>query len=178
MKVITRGIPNFAYTTTHEVADLEAFVDAHTLKVIDRITGYAGEYFRPESGERVSLYVEGAAENLEVLRSRCFHSGQTSMKACVITVSPDNGNVRSAGTSSSIRTEVGDWYMVDPKLDPRYAALLEVAKAEAAQRTRLAAIQQDKDDELREKVLDLASGIGYEESLRRLRGERCVGGPG
>jgi hypothetical protein len=170
MKVITRGIPNFAYTKTTEVGNLEAFVSAHTLR-LSRLLDVRAEYFQPGTSKRVSLYVEGIEGNREVLERRCLDTSYgVSMRTCIITVHPDTGNIRSAGTGSFIRTGVGDWYMVDPKLDPRYPKMLGALRVHEKELARLAEIEQDKEDALRSELDDLTSNLGYEEAIRRLKG--------
>ena len=172
MRILTRGIPNFAFTQVQQTENLKAFISAHVLKVRSLIYGHAGEYHQADSGKRVSLYIEGADENIQELRSRCFNDGRTAMKACVITLSPDESQVKSAGTSSRIEVNTGNWYMVDPELDPRWPTLLAQAHKEAAKKARLLAAQEEKDEELREQILSLASGMGYEKTLRMLKGEQ------
>ena len=167
MRVIIRGIPDFTYTSIQEVEDLEEFVKTHDLK-IKYFVDYKVEYY--QGNKRVSLYLEGVEENMELLRSRCFDDRQTTMKACYIKIAP-SGRIGAAGTTSSIQTGQGIWYRIDPKLDPRYPAALAVVKEQAAKEARLAAIRQEEEDEMREEILDIADALGYEKALEILKGE-------
>lgn len=169
MRVIIRGIPDFTYTSIQEVRDLEEFANTYKLKVRN-FTGYSGEYHQADSNKRVSLYLEGVEENIELLRSRCFDDRRASMKTCYIHVGQD-GRLKGAGTASVIQTGKGSWYMIDPKLDPRYPAALAVVKEQAAKEARLAVIRQEREDEMREEILDIADALGYEKALEILKGE-------
>lgn len=167
MRVIIRGIPDFSYTNIQEVRDLEEFVKTHDLK-IKYFVDYKVEYY--QGNKRVSLYLEGVEENMELLRSRCFDDRQAAMKACFIRIGAD-GRVGVAGTTSSIQTGQGSWYRIDPVLDPRYPAILAGVKEQAAKEARLAAIRQEREDEMREEILDIADALGYEKALEILKGE-------
>lgn len=175
MIILTRGIPDFTYLRPTGVSAPDWFIaNHHTLRVQHRVGGYTGEYFQAESGKRVSLYVEGIAANTEFIDRRCFDHGHgVSMKMCFVTLNPDTRRLKSAGTTSSIRPGAGEWYMVDPRLDPRWPALLQKAKDEAAQRAKEQARLQDQEDELREQILDAASNVGYAEALRRIQGDQA-----
>lgn len=107
---------------------------------------------------------------MELLRSRCFDDRQTTMKACYIKIAP-SGRIGAAGTTSSIQTGQGIWYRIDPKLDPRYPAILAGVKEQEAKEARLAVIRQEREDEMREEILDIADALGYEKALEILKGE-------
>jgi hypothetical protein len=172
MRLLTRGIPDFTHLLPMSVIELDWFTSTkHNLHVTHRVSGYTGEYFQAESGKRVSLYVEGVAENESVINSRCFDDSRVSMKMCFVTINPDTRRLKSAGTTSSIRPGVGEWYMVDPRLDPRWPALLQKARDEDAKRAKEQARLQEQEDELREQLLDAASSVGYAEAIRRIQGE-------
>ena len=167
MRVITRGIPNFTYTGIQEVEDLEEFVNTYKIQ-IRHFLGYSGEYH--QGNKRVSIYLEGVEENMELLRSRCLDDRHAAMKTCFIRIGAD-GRVGVAGTTSSIQTGQGSWYRIDPKLDPRYPAALAVAKEQAVKEARLAVIRQEREDDMREEILDIADALGYEKALEILKGE-------
>ena len=169
MRVIIRGIPDFSYTNIQEVRDLEEFVKTCSVR-IRRTFQYSGEYHQADSNKRVSLYLEGVEENMELLRSRCFDDRQTTMKTCFIRIGAD-GRIGAAGTTSSIQTGQGIWYRIDPKLDPRYPAILAGVKEQEAKEARLAVIRQEEEDEMREEILDIADALGYEKALEILKGE-------
>lgn len=168
MRVIIRGIPDFTYTDIQqEVEDLEEFVKTHDLK-IKYFLDYTVEYY--QGNKRVSLYLEGVEENTELLRSRCFDDRRASMKTCYIKTVAD-GRVGGAGTTSSIETGKDIWYRIDPELDPRYPAALAVAKEQAIKEARLAVIRQEREDDMREEILNIADALGYEKALGILKGE-------
>lgn len=169
MRVITRGIPDFTYTNIQEVRDLEEFVNTYKLQGRNFL-GYSGEYYQADSNKRVSLYLEGVEENMELLRSRCFDDRHAAMKTSFIEIG-SSGRVGVAGTTSSIQTGQGFWYRIDPKLDPRYLAILAGVKEQEAKEARLAAIRQEKEEELQGEILELAEGMGYEKALEILKGE-------
>lgn len=170
MRVITRG-PHFGYVSIQEVADLDTFINDHTLRVRWAWLDYEGNYFiqRVDGKKRVSLYVEGIEENRALLEARCLLPRRGSMKACCITAREDT-LVSSAGTDSRIRTGQGLWYMLEPTLDPRYPALLaEVEAARKVEQRRLALIEE-QEEALKSEIDDLVETIGYEEALRILKG--------
>lgn len=169
MKVITRGIPDFTYTSIQEVRDLEEFVNTYKIQ-IKNFLGYSGEYHQADSNKRASIYLEGVEENMELLRSRCLDDRQAAMKTCFIRIGAD-GRVGVAGTTSSIQTGQGSWYRIDPVLDPRYPAILAGVKEQEAKEARLAAIRQEKEDKMREEILDIADALGYGKALEILKGE-------
>lgn len=169
MKVITRGIPDFTYTSIQEVRDLEEFVNTYKIQ-IKNFWVTRGEYHQADSNKRVSIYLEGVEENMELLRSRCLDDRHAAMKTCFIRIGAD-GRVGVAGTTSSIQTGQGSWYRIDPVLDPRYPAILAGVKEQEAKEARLAAIRQEEEDEMREEILELASILGYEKALEILKGE-------
>lgn len=158
MRVIIRGIPDFTYTSIQEVRDLEEFANTYKLQVRN-FMGYSGEYHQADSNKRVSIYLEGVEENMELLRSRCFDDRRASMKACFIRIG-SSGQVGVAGTTSSIQTGKDIWYRIDPELDPRYLAILAVVKEQEAKEARLAAIRQEREDEMREEILGIADALG------------------
>lgn len=173
MRVITRGIPDFSYVDIQEVDNIGAFLAAHTLKV-RRAMDVRAEYFRRDTNQRVFLYIEGIEENRTALQNLCLLPGTGPMRTMYITPSTLHaGRLGGAGTGSSHRLEAGNryWYLVEPRLDPRYQALYDQLRAQEREAARLAQIEQDKEDALQEEVNDLVSNLGYTEALRRLKGE-------
>jgi len=167
MNVMVRGIPTFVYVQPVSVTDIETFLAGFELRV-SRLMDVRAEYFQMGTRKRVNLYLEGTEDNLAVLEAKCLNNSQRSMKACTMTVR-DDLTVKSAGTASSIRTNEGTWYMLDPKLDPRYPALLAELKAKEKEAERLAQIEEDKEDELRMQLEELVEAVGYAEAIRRIK---------
>jgi hypothetical protein len=167
MNVMVRGIPTFVYVQPVSVTDIETFLAGFELRV-SRFMDVRAEYFQIDTWKRVSLYLEGTEANRAVLEAKCLNNSHRSMKACTMTVK-DDLTVKSAGTASSIRTNEGTWYMLDPKLDPRYPALLAELKAKEKEAARLAQIEEDKEDELRMQLEELVDAVGYSEAIRRIK---------
>ena len=166
MKILTRGIPNFRYTQTQEVANIKAFLASRDIRMRGVVEAHP-QYFA--KGSRVHLYVEGVEANRETLERYCTLRGRTSMRSCTLRVDTD-GIVTSAGTSSLIVTGFGTWYMIEPTLDPRYPDLLAEYRRRKKEAEALQMAEQDREDELRSELDDLASALGYEEAIRRLKG--------
>jgi hypothetical protein len=173
MKMLIRGIPNFVFTQILEVSDPLELLEQHELRVTHRVFGFDGNYFalkgQPGGGQRVSLYIEGVEENRWGLEKLCFDPKPPAMNTCCIRLN-EQEQVRTGGTSSRLELGAGYWYMVESKFDPRYPQLLSEAQARLKEEARLQRIQNEKDEELREQILDLSSDLGYEEALRRLKG--------
>lgn len=167
MNIMIRGIPNFIYVKPVTVTDIETFLSGFRLRV-SRMMDVRAEYFSIDTNKRVSLYLEGTEANREALEANCIDNSHPSMKACTITVK-DDLTVKTAGTASSISTNEGAWYMLDPKLDPRYPALLADLKAKEKEAARLAQIEEDKEDELKMHLDELVDAVGYAEAIRRIK---------
>ena len=170
MRVLVRGIPNFAHVQAVEVTDLASFVESHELRLNRWAICPYGSFFNHQ-GSRVSLYLEGLEENRGEIESRCFDQSRSAMRSCVIRADLDSGTIRTAGTASSFSSQPDQWYMVDPGLDPRFNALVEKHKEEEARRREAEIRQQEADDALEEEILSVAAGMGYEEALRVLKGQ-------
>jgi len=169
VKILTRGIPNFRYTQTQEVADVEAFIASHDIRMRGAVEVSPQYYQDLAKGTRVGLYVEGIEANLETLVRYCAQRGRTPMRSSTLKVGTD-GIVTSAGTSSLIVTGCNTWYMIEPTLDPRYPDLLAEYRRRKKEAETLQMAEQDREDKLRSELDDLASALGYEEAIRRLKG--------
>lgn len=175
MRVIVRGIPNFAHVQIHEVADLDAFLNEHELRVRRRLvlSGYEGQYYlpTPQGRKRVSLYLEGVGENRRLLTERCFvPSPSLHLSALVLSLHEDQ-RLKSFGTTGHLELGQGNWYMLEPRSDPRYATELAKAKADYAEQLRRQRIAEEREEDQRRDIDDIVERIGYDEALRRLKGE-------
>ena len=167
MKVLTRGVPNFVYTQTQEVANLEAFIANHDM-MLRRLLNVTAEYRQPASKCRVSLYLEGIEDNRKLLERYCANPDKVSMRSCVVKIAADS-TVYMSGIRHRIETGQGLWYMIEPKLDPRYPAMLADLRRRESKAAAQAAADMERDEGLLQEIEDLASAMGYEEAIRRLK---------
>lgn len=175
MRVIVRGIPNFAHVQIHEVSNLEAFVNEHELRVRRRLVtpGYEGHYYRqtPEGKSRVMLYLEGVEENRRLLTERCFKPNPNlHLSALVISLNEDQ-RLKSFGTTGRLELGQGNWYMLEPNSDQRWERLWVKAKADHEEQLRLQRLADEREEEQRQQIDNLIDALGYDEALRRLTGE-------
>lgn len=168
--VITRGTPNFMHIQTHEVDDLDAFVATHELRIRRPAVTVHTQYTQPGSNKPVMLYIAGIEENRELIERRCLLPGGGSMRLLALTITAEN-TVRSSGTASQPEFGRGIWYMLEPHRDPRYPQLWEQFVAKERELARLARIEEEREEALKEELDNLASGMGYEEAIRRLKGD-------
>lgn len=174
MRVIVRGLPDFAHVQIHEVTDLDAFLNEHEMRFRRRpvTTGYEGHYFRqtPEGKKRVSLYLEGVEENRQLLAERCFVPDPSRHLSAMVISLRDDQHLKTFGTSSCLELGRGNWYMLEPHSDPRAGAGLAKAKAAHEEQMRLARLAEEQEEEQRRQIDNLIDSMGYDEALRRLKG--------
>lgn len=165
MRVLVRGIPNFAYTETTSVLDIESFVQLHTLHLSD--TYKVKVDYRNADNKRVMLYVEAIEENVEFIQERCNYSDSTSMRYLTLTCHED-GHLKSSGAASRVEVKKGLWYMIEPKRDARYPEKLKAFK----EKQRLARIEIEKQEQLEEEkykqLAELVDGIGVDAAIALL----------
>ncbi len=172
MKVIVRGLPNFAHVQVHDVSDIDSFLAHHDLRVT-RMLEVRAEYINPIPKARVSFYVEGVEANRSVIERLCFNQKASGLRgACCITLN-ERGGLKSFGTTGCFNPDRSEWYMVEPKTDPRYADKLRELQEWEKERRRLILIEQEKEDQLREQIEDRINNLGYAEALRRLTGDQA-----
>jgi len=157
------------------VSNLEAFVNEHELRVRKRlaIPGYEGHYFRqtPEGKKRVMLYLEGVEEHRRLLTERCFTTDPgLHLSALVISLNEDQ-RLKSFGTTGWLDLGQGNWYMLEPRNDQRWERLWVKAKAEHEEQMRLQRLADEANEEKLRQIDDLVDGMGYDEALRRLKGD-------
>lgn len=164
MKVLIRGIPNFAHVQIVEVEDLNKFVASHELRISRLVT--ERQTYRRADGRRVMLYIEGTTEN-QALLERCRWDSK-SQAYLELRLGVD-GEIRSSGTASIPRLNQGFWYHLEPVRDPRYPELKAKKQAEWERGRLLQEAEDAKEEALRQQVLDAAESLGLEEALRRLQ---------
>ena len=164
MKVLIRGIPNFAHVQIVEVEDLDQFIASHELR-LTYLVDERQSYHRAD-GKRVMLYIEGTEENKPLLERCLWAVGDQRYLELRLGITEE---IRSTGTSSVLRLGQGVWYNLEPIRDPRYPELKAKKRAEWREQARLLAVQEAAEEELRNQVLEAAESVGLEEALRRLR---------